>query len=145
MLYVAYFITCSFLKLDLTCDASMPYGQVKFFEEFKLLKNFVTILLIKTFLGLVEINFGLVHASYSLPEWQAVKLAFFAPCLRSFMYPSEDGQSISLSLKTRILKSCIIFCFHFNLRSGMFFFFFKGGGGWEKKNVWYIYMYFTSR
>jgi len=25
-------------------------------------------------------TFGLVHASYSLPEWQAVKLAFFAPC-----------------------------------------------------------------
>ena len=22
-------------------------------------------------------NFGLVHASYSLPEWQAVKLTFF--------------------------------------------------------------------
>ena len=25
-------------------------------------------------LGLVEISCGLVHASYSLPEWQAVKL-----------------------------------------------------------------------
>ena len=23
---------------------------------------------------------GLVHATYSLPEWQAVKLTFFAPC-----------------------------------------------------------------
>ena len=23
---------------------------------------------------------GLVRASYSLPEWQAVKLTFFAPC-----------------------------------------------------------------
>ena len=23
---------------------------------------------------------GLVYASYSLPEWQAVKLTFFAPC-----------------------------------------------------------------
>ena len=23
---------------------------------------------------------GLVHAIYSLPEWQAVKLTFFAPC-----------------------------------------------------------------
>ena len=31
------------------------------------------------FLGLVEMTFGLVHASYSLPEWQAVKLTFFAP------------------------------------------------------------------
>ena len=26
-----------------------------------------------------QIFFGLVHASYSLPEWQAVKLTFFAP------------------------------------------------------------------
>ena len=26
-------------------------------------------------------TFGLVHANYSLPEWQAVKLTFFAPCL----------------------------------------------------------------
>ena len=25
---------------------------------------------------------GLVHASYSLPEWQAIKLNFFAPCQR---------------------------------------------------------------
>ena len=31
--------------------------------------------------GLVEMTFRLVHASYSLPEWQAVKLTFFAPCL----------------------------------------------------------------
>ena len=25
---------------------------------------------------------GLVHASYSLSEWQSVKLTFFAPCLK---------------------------------------------------------------
>ena len=24
---------------------------------------------------------GLVNASFSLPEWQAVKISFFAPCL----------------------------------------------------------------
>ena len=24
---------------------------------------------------------GLVHASYNLPEWQAAKLTFFAPCI----------------------------------------------------------------
>ena len=29
--------------------------------------------------GLVEMTFGLVHASYSLPKWQAVKMTFFAP------------------------------------------------------------------
>ena len=31
-------------------------------------------------LGLVEMTCGLVHAIYSLPKWQAVKLTFFAPC-----------------------------------------------------------------
>ena len=30
--------------------------------------------------GLVKMTCGLVNASYSLPEWQAVKLTFFAPC-----------------------------------------------------------------
>ena len=43
-------------------------GQVKFFEEFKLQKNCEINLLFKTFLGLVEILFGLVNVSLSLPE-----------------------------------------------------------------------------
>ena len=58
------------------------HGQVKFFEEFKLQKNCEINLLIKTFLvflGLVEMMFGLVNVSFSLPEWQAVKMTFFAP------------------------------------------------------------------
>ena len=53
-------------------------GQVKFFEEFKLLKNCEINLLIKTFLGLVEMMFGLMNVSFSLPEWQALKMTFFA-------------------------------------------------------------------
>ena len=51
-----------------------------FFEEFKLQKNCKINLLVKTFLGLVEMVFGLVNVSFSLPEWQAVKMTFFAPC-----------------------------------------------------------------
>ena len=39
-----------------------------------------SILLVKKFLGLVEMTSGLVNASFSLPEWQAVKVIFFAPC-----------------------------------------------------------------
>ena len=35
------------------------------------------------FFGLVKMTFGLVDASYSLPEGQAVKLTFFAPCWHS--------------------------------------------------------------
>ena len=37
-----------------------------------------SILLVKKFLGLVEMTSGLVNASFSLPEWQAVKMIFFA-------------------------------------------------------------------
>ena len=58
---------------------NLPEGQVKFFEKFKLQKNFEINLLIKTLLGLVEIMFGLVNVNFSLPEWQAVKMTFFAP------------------------------------------------------------------
>ena len=37
-------------------------------------------------------TFGLVHASYSLPEWQAVKPTFFAPwCLWGFLCIREAG------------------------------------------------------
>ena len=59
---------------------NLPDGQVKFFEEFKLQKYCQVNLLIKTFLGLVEMMFGLVNVSFSLPEWQAEKMTFFAPC-----------------------------------------------------------------
>ena len=54
--------------------------KVKFLEEFKLQKNCEINLLIKTFLGLVEMIFGLVNVSFSLPEWQAAKMTFFATC-----------------------------------------------------------------
>ena len=32
------------------------------------------------FWGLVEMTFGLVYASFRSPEWQALKMTFFAPC-----------------------------------------------------------------
>ena len=59
---------------------NLPNGQLKFFEEYKLQKKCEINLLIKTFLGLDEMMFGLVNVSFSLPEWQAVKMTFFAPC-----------------------------------------------------------------
>ena len=59
---------------------NLPDGQVKFFEESKLQRNCEINLLIKAFLGLVEMMFGLVNVSFSLPQWQAVKVTFFAPC-----------------------------------------------------------------
>ena len=59
---------------------NLPDGQLKFFEEYKLQKKCEINLLIKTFLGLAEMMVGLVNVSFSLPEWQAIKMAFFAPC-----------------------------------------------------------------
>ena len=58
---------------------NLPNGQVKFFEESKLQMNCEINLLVKTFWGLVEMMFGLVNVSFSLPEWRAVKMTFFAP------------------------------------------------------------------
>ena len=59
---------------------NLPDRQVKFFEEFKLQRTVKSILLIKMFWGLVEMMFGLVYASFSLPKWKALKMTFFAPC-----------------------------------------------------------------
>ena len=42
-------------------ELNLPDKQVKFFEEFKLKKNCEINSLIKTFLELVEMTFGLVH------------------------------------------------------------------------------------
>ena len=81
---------------------NLPDGQVKFFEESKSQRNCEINLLIKTFLGLVEMMFGLVNVSFSLPEWQAVKLTFFAPCpVQSTFYDVSCLLHISgeLSLK----------------------------------------------
>ena len=68
---------------------NLPDRQVKVFEEFKLQKNCEINLLIKTFLGLAEMMFGLVNVSFSLPKWQAVKMTFFAPCIMFFFQKSE--------------------------------------------------------
>ena len=61
---------------------NLPDRQVKFFEECNLKKNCEINSAQQKFWGLVEMTFGLVvNASFSLPEWQAVKMTFFAPSL----------------------------------------------------------------
>ena len=59
---------------------NLPDRKGFVFGKFKLQKDCNQSCQSKRVLGLVEMTFGLVHASYSLPEWQAVKLTFFAPC-----------------------------------------------------------------
>ena len=48
---------------------NLPEGQVKVFEESKLQRNCEINLLIRTFLGLVGMMFGIVNVSFSFPEW----------------------------------------------------------------------------
>ena len=57
---------------------NLPDRQVVFLGEFKLQKN-CNQSCSSIFFSLVEMTFGLEHARYSLLEWQAVKLTFFAP------------------------------------------------------------------
>ena len=76
---------------------NLPDRQVKYFEEFNLQNNCEIISAHQKVLGgLVEMTFGLVIASFSLPEWQAVKMTFFAHCPRlAYMY-SVDHNILSL-------------------------------------------------
>ena len=37
---------------------------------------------------------GLLHASYSLPKWQAVKQTFFAPCIGYFEITRHDSNKL---------------------------------------------------
>ena len=62
---------------------NLPDGQVMFFRNLNNRRTVKLILLIKKFLGLVEMTSGLVHVndSFNLPEWQAVKMISFAPCI----------------------------------------------------------------
>ena len=59
-----------------------------------------SILLVKKFWGLVEMTSGLVNASFSLPEWQAVKMIFFAPC------SSVANRTVA---STRFKQACLFF------------------------------------
>ena len=61
--------------LFLTC----PMGKYCFLGKFKSQKDCNQACKSRRVLGLVEMTCGLVNASYSLPEWQAVKLTFFTP------------------------------------------------------------------
>ena len=58
-------------------------GQCCFEGKFNLQKDCDQLCQSKRVWGLVEMTCGLLHASYSLPKWQAVKLTFFASCIKS--------------------------------------------------------------
>ena len=56
-----------------------PTGKWCFLRNSINKRTVKSILLVKKFLGLGEMTSGLVNARFSLPEWQAVKMIFFAP------------------------------------------------------------------
>ena len=59
---------------------NLPDGQVMFLRNSNNRRTVRSILPFKKLLGLVEMTSGLANVSFSLPEWQAVKMIFFAPC-----------------------------------------------------------------
>ena len=58
---------------------NLPGGQVLFSVEIQITEDCNQSCQSERVFGLAEMTCGLVHASYSLPKWQAVKLNFFAP------------------------------------------------------------------
>ena len=59
---------------------NLPDGQEWcFLRNWNNRRTVKSILLVKKFLGLVEMTSKLVNASFSLLKWQAVKMIFFAP------------------------------------------------------------------
>ena len=74
---------------------NLPDGKVMLFEEISKHRRTVkSILRVKKFLGLVEMTSGLVNASFSLPEWQALKVIFFAPW---FTWATENSCQMNLA------------------------------------------------
>ena len=59
---------------------NLPNSQVMFLSNSNNRRTMNSIPLVRKCLRLVEMTSGLVNASFSLPEWQAVKMIFFAPC-----------------------------------------------------------------
>ena len=49
-------------------------------------------------IGLFEMTCGLVHASYSLPKWQTVKLTFFAPWLYCLAFSLFDQRKVDIKM-----------------------------------------------
>ena len=67
---------------------NLPDSQMNCFKEFKLQNNYnvLSILLIKNnAFGLVEMTFGLVYASYSLPNMASRKTNFFCSLINQVL------------------------------------------------------------
>ena len=120
----------------LTC----PTGKWYFLSNLNNRRTVKSILLVKKILGLVEMTSGLVNASFSLPEWQAVKIIFFAPCtwvntlyssrMRHFRSDHGTGAEMCLAFLLRNVSVSywpVIFpCLHFQPQKSLRTFFRPG-------------------
>ena len=95
-------------------------GKYCFLRKFKLQKDCYQSGQSKRVLGLVEVTCRLIHAIYSVPEWQAVKLIFFAPCRLDGVFISYFTTGLSLIKMnicqcnyTSLISSIIIFSDNF--------------------------------
>ena len=77
---------------------NLPDGQVIFFEEFEKQKNFEINSALQKAFGLVEMTSGLINVSFNLPEWQAVKMIFFATCVYRFLIVVDSPVMYVLTL-----------------------------------------------
>ena len=71
-------------------------GKCCFLGKFKLQKDYNQSCWSKRVWGLVEMTCELVHASCCLPEWQAVRLTFFAPWLNP-RFESENYWNLEMA------------------------------------------------
>ena len=76
---------------------NLPDGQVMFLRNLNNRRTVKSILLFKKLSGLVEMMSGLVSASFSLHEWQAVKMIFFAPWTM-ILYKICECHAISVNI-----------------------------------------------
>ena len=100
--------------LFLTC----PTGKWRFVRNSNNRRTMKSILLVKKLLGLVEMMSRLVNASFSLPEWQAVKLIFFAPCLTSPLHAPLWIRPSHLSVILLFWNVCLVSVMRFLFRMG---------------------------
>ena len=77
---------------------NLPNGQVMFLSNSNKGRTVKSILLVKKLLGLVQMMSGLVNASFSLPEGQAIKMIFFAPCTATSRHEIKVFWSAGMTL-----------------------------------------------
>ena len=77
---------------------NLPDGQVMFLSNSNKGRTVKSILLVKKLLGLVQMMSGLVNAAFSLPEGQAIKMIFFAPCTATSRHEIKVFRSAGITL-----------------------------------------------